>query len=115
MPMHERWGVFCAHPAEDFTRRWTPLDLVRWCCVPNPHRRSTYSKFHLALRDKLRLSSPATYTGLAETFRNSFFFSPDAAVGSIHDPLPNVQHSNMPMHLKCGVSSERVRVDVLTI
>ena len=32
-----------------------------WCFVLNPHRRSPYSNFLLELRDKLQVTSPATY------------------------------------------------------
>ena len=41
--------------------------LVLWCFVLNPHRRSPYPNSQLELRDKLRVSSPATYKGLAES------------------------------------------------
>ena len=43
------------------------LFVVLWCFVLNPHRRSPYPNFQLELRDKLRVSPPATYMGLAES------------------------------------------------
>ena len=52
-----------------FRGAWdTPFGaLVLWCFVLNPHRRSPYPNSQLELRDKLRVSSPATYIGLTES------------------------------------------------
>ena len=59
-----------------------PPCLVLWCFVLNPHRRSPYPNSQLELRDNLRVSSPATYKGLAE----SCYFPPFSFFCS--SPLP---------------------------